>query len=56
MEEQLSALKAEQITLSNKLYKKIEEVKEVNHEVEEVEAQFTNSNIALDICKAFTSP
>ncbi|KAB2615714.1 hypothetical protein D8674_022302 [Pyrus ussuriensis x Pyrus communis] len=48
LEEQLSALKAEQITLSSKLYKKIKELKRVNHEVEESEAQLANSNIALE--------
>ncbi|RXH75625.1 hypothetical protein DVH24_039324 [Malus domestica] len=48
LEEQLSALKAKQMTLPSKLYKKIEEVKIVNHEVEEAEAQLTNNNIALE--------
>ncbi|XP_009353190.2 uncharacterized protein LOC103944450 [Pyrus x bretschneideri] len=48
LEEQLSALKAEQMTLSSKLYKKMEEVKKVNHEVEESEAQLANNNIALE--------
>ncbi|KAM1207841.1 hypothetical protein ACFX2J_013571 [Malus domestica] len=48
LEEQLLALKAEQMTLSSKLYKKLEEVKKVNHEVEESEAQLANSNIALE--------
>ncbi|XP_018502252.1 uncharacterized protein LOC108867029 [Pyrus x bretschneideri] len=48
LEEQLSALKAEQMTLSSNLYKKIKEVKKVNHEVEESETQLANSNIALE--------
>ncbi|KAM0963917.1 hypothetical protein ACFX2A_023345 [Malus domestica] len=48
LEEQLSALKAEQMILSSKLYQKIEEVKRVNLEVEDYEAQLANSNIALE--------
>ena len=36
------------MTLSSKLYKKIEEVKKVDHEVEESEAQLANNNIALE--------
>lgn len=36
------------MTLSSKLYKKFEEVKTTNHEVEEAEAQLTNNNIALE--------
>lgn len=48
LEEQLSTLKAEQITFSSKLYKKIKELKRVNHKVEESEAQLANSNIALE--------
>ncbi|KAM2058490.1 hypothetical protein EV1_030548 [Malus domestica] len=47
LEEQLSALKAEQMTFSSKLYKKIEEMKRVDHEVEKSEAQLANINIAL---------
>lgn len=38
LEEQLLALKAEQMTLSSKLYQKIEEVKRVNQELEDSEA------------------
>lgn len=45
---QLSVLKAEQMTLSRKLYHKIEEVKRVNLEVEDSEAQLANSNIDLE--------
>ncbi|CAN6587049.1 unnamed protein product [Malus baccata var. baccata] len=48
LEEQHSTLKAEQMTLSSKLYKKLEKVKKVNHEVEESEAQLANSNMALE--------
>ncbi|KAB2600392.1 hypothetical protein D8674_010663 [Pyrus ussuriensis x Pyrus communis] len=48
LEQQLFALKAEQITLSSKLYKKIEEVKKVNQQVEDSESQLANSNIALE--------
>lgn len=36
------------MTISSKLYMKIEEVKRVNHEVEKFKAQLTNSNIALE--------
>lgn len=45
-EEQLSTLKAEQMIISSKLYKKIEEVKNVNHEVEKSKAQLADNNIA----------
>ncbi|KAM2710342.1 hypothetical protein EV2_047917 [Malus domestica] len=48
LEEQLSAMKAEQMTLSSKLYKKIDEANRVNHEAEESEAQLANKNIALE--------
>lgn len=48
LEEQLSALKAKQMTLSSKLYNKTEQVKKVNQEVEESEAQLANINIALE--------
>lgn len=48
LEKQLSAMKVEQMTLSSKLYKKIEEVKRINQEVEESEAQLANINIALE--------
>lgn len=48
LEEQMFALKAKQMTLSNKLYKKIEEVKTVNQEVEDSEAQLANTNITLE--------
>lgn len=48
LEEQLSTLKAEQMTLSSKLYEKIEEVKRVNQEVEDFEAQLANINIAFE--------
>ncbi|CAN6679637.1 unnamed protein product [Malus baccata var. baccata] len=54
LEEQLSALKAKQITLPSKLYKKIEEVKIVNDEVEKAEAQLTNNNIVLEPGRNFT--
>lgn len=36
------------MTFSSMLYKKIKEVKRVNYEVEESEAQLANSNIALE--------
>lgn len=36
------------MTISSKLYQNIEEVKRVNLEVEDVEAQLANSNIALE--------
>lgn len=48
LDEQLAALKAAQMTLSSKLYQKIEEVKKVNLEVEDVEAQLANNNIAIE--------
>lgn len=48
LEEQLSALKAEKMTTTSKLYKKTEEVKEVNQEVEEEEAQLANINLSLE--------
>lgn len=48
LEEQLSVLKAEQITLANKLYQKIDEVKKVNLEVDDVAAQLANNNITLE--------
>lgn len=35
------------MSLSSKLYQKIEEVKKVNLEVDDAEAQLTNNNIAL---------
>lgn len=46
LEEQLSALKVEQITLSSKLYPKIEEVKRVNLEMDDSNAQLANNDIA----------
>ncbi|KAM1094619.1 hypothetical protein FF1_009605 [Malus domestica] len=48
LNEQLSALKAEQITLLSKLYQKFEEVKKVNQEVENSEAQLANNNMYLE--------
>ncbi|KAM1758052.1 hypothetical protein ACFX11_007222 [Malus domestica] len=48
LEEQLSTMKAEQITLLRKLYQKIKEVKKVNQEVEDSKAQLANSNITLE--------
>lgn len=48
LKEQLFTLKVEQMTISSKLYKKIGEVKKVNQEVDEVEAQLPNINIALE--------
>lgn len=53
MKEQLSAMKAEQMTPSSKLYKKIEEVKKINQELEESEAQLANNNIALEVPSHF---
>lgn len=38
----------EQMTLSSKLYQKIEEVNRVNQEVENFKAQLANNNIALE--------
>ncbi|KAM1876701.1 hypothetical protein ACFX14_044098 [Malus domestica] len=48
LEEQLSVLKAEQATLTNQPHQKIEEVKKVNVEIEDAEAQLANSSIALE--------
>ncbi|KAM2863305.1 hypothetical protein FF1_022097 [Malus domestica] len=48
LEEQFSALKAKQMTFSNKLYKKIEEAKKVNQKMEKLEAQLANNNTALE--------
>lgn len=48
LEKQLSALKAEHLTLSSKLHKKIKEVKKVNYKVKESDAQLANNNIALE--------
>lgn len=48
LEEHLSTLKAKYMTLSSKLYQKIEEVKRVNRKVEDFEAQLANSNMVLE--------
>ncbi|KAM2616307.1 hypothetical protein TB2_030724 [Malus domestica] len=48
LEEQVSTLKAEKITLASQLYKKIKEVKKVNQEVEDSEAQLANNNMYLE--------
>lgn len=48
LEEQLSTLKAEQMTFLRKLYQKIEEMKKFNHELKDSEAQLANNNIALE--------
>lgn len=37
------------MTFSSKLYQKIEEMKRVNHELEDSEAQLANNNIVLEV-------
>ncbi|KAM1120587.1 hypothetical protein ACFX19_002409 [Malus domestica] len=47
LEEQLSLLKAEKMTLTNQLSQKVEEKEKVSQEVEDFENQLVNSNMYL---------
>ncbi|KAM1543859.1 hypothetical protein ACFX1Z_013475 [Malus domestica] len=47
LEEQLSSVKAENMTLTNHLFKKVEEMEKLSQEVEDSKNQLTNSNMYL---------
>lgn len=47
LEEQLSSLKAEKMTLANHLFKKVDEMEKITQKVEDSKAQLANSNMYL---------
>ncbi|KAM2927936.1 hypothetical protein COP2_035240 [Malus domestica] len=47
LEEQLSSLKAEKVTLTNHLSQKVEEMEKTSQEIEDSENQLVNSNMYL---------
>ncbi|KAM2116883.1 hypothetical protein TB2_009203 [Malus domestica] len=54
LEEQLSLLKAEKMTLTNQLSQKVEEMEKAFQEVEDSENQLVNSNMYLgEPCRIF---